>query len=106
MPVPHNKKELLEAITGNYQKLRLDLESIPDEQANQIELPGHKKGTMMSICNLVSYLIGWGELVLKWHHLRDKGQAVDFPETGFKWTELGFLAQKFYADYQNKSYKA
>ena len=27
-----------------------------------------------------------------------------FPKTGFKWNELGGLAQKFYADYKNESY--
>ena len=29
---------------------------------------------------------------------------VDFPETGFKWNELGKLAQKFYQDYHNEDF--
>ena len=95
----------MDAIGENYQKLRADLEDIPDESTRIVELPGHKKETQMSVCDLVSYLIGWGQLVLKWHRGRDSGQDVDFPETGYKWTELGLLAQKFYRDYKNDDFR-
>ena len=60
----------------------------------------------MSISDLVAYLIGWSELVLKWNLKKDDGQDVDFPETGYKWNELGKLAQKFYSDYENLDYKS
>lgn len=70
-----------------------------------MELEGHVKGTLMSVHNLVSYLVGWGELVLKWHHLQTENLPCDFPETGYKWNELGRLAQKFYKDYQELSYE-
>jgi hypothetical protein len=58
----------------------------------------------MSLNNLLSYLLGWGELVVKWVNQRDRGEPVDFPEKGYKWNELGLLAQKFYADYQTDDY--
>lgn len=58
----------------------------------------------MSVHDLVAYLIGWDELVLKWHERRSVGEVVDFPETGFKWNQLGELAQKFYADYADLSW--
>lgn len=105
MSVPKSKSELLDAINGNYQKLRVDLDPIPDRLTRVKNLTGHRKGTTMSICNLVAYLIGWGELVLKWHKKKDRGEVVDFPETGFKWTELGQLAQKFYSDYETEDFK-
>ena len=60
----------------------------------------------MSPADLVSYLIGWNSLVLKWLEQDDRGAAVDFPETGFKWTQLGPLAQKFYADYRHLDWPA
>jgi hypothetical protein len=65
------------------------------------DLEGHSKNSTMSVHNLVSYLIGWGQLVIKWNTLKDQNIAVDFPETGFKWNELGKLAQKFYSDYES-----
>ncbi|MCO6507043.1 MAG: ClbS/DfsB family four-helix bundle protein, partial [Snodgrassella sp.] len=39
--------------------------------------------------------------VLSWHVQEEKGQEIIFPEVGFKWNELGQLAQKFYYDYKN-----
>ncbi|NHW59313.1 ClbS/DfsB family four-helix bundle protein, partial [Escherichia coli] len=33
-----------------------------------------------------------------------KGLPVDFPDTGYKWNQLGLLAQKFYSDYSELNY--
>ncbi|MFM5155742.1 ClbS/DfsB family four-helix bundle protein [Aeromonas veronii] len=60
----------------------------------------------MSVANLLAYLIGWNELLIKWIERDAAGLPVDFPETGFKWNELGRLAQKFYRDYEGLSYPA
>jgi hypothetical protein len=30
-----------------------------------------------------------------------RSEKIDFPAKGFKWNELGKLAQKYYADYQH-----
>lgn len=106
MAIPQNKAELQRAITDNYEKLRMELSTIPLDLRDKKELDGHAKDTLMSINNLVSYLIGWGKLVLKWNALKDNGLHVNFPETGFKWNELGLLAQKFYRDYENDDSKA
>ena len=68
-------------------------------KSNETTLEGHAKGTVMSVHNLVSYLLGWSELLLKWIEKDAKSERIDFPETGFKWNQLGELAQKFYADF-------
>ncbi len=104
MAIPKNKTELILAIQDTYSKLKTDLIDLPLDLVNLVELEGHKKDSQMSIANLVAYLIGWGELVLKWNQLDKAGQTIDFPETGFKWTELGLLAQKFYKDYESENY--
>lgn len=104
MPIPNTKEELKAAIQTSYTKLQNDLNSVPASAANNKELLGHAKETEMSISNLIAYLIGWGELVLKWHEKHEKEEAIDFPETGYKWNELGELAQKFYTDYEDKSF--
>lgn len=100
MPIPSTKEELIAAIESSYKKLRQEFASIPPELAHLKQMEGHARNTVMSPNNQLAYLLGWGKLVLKWNQRRDKGQAVDFPETGFKWNELGQLAQKFYADYE------
>ena len=52
----------------------------------------------------VAYLVGWNELVLKWLNQDSANEPINFPETGFKWNELGRLAQKFYRDYEGIPY--
>ncbi len=105
MAVPQNKDDLLKAINGNFNKLRKELADIPDSMVRNKELEGHAKGTMMSVADLVAYLVGWNELVLKWLDRDEQGLVIDFPETGFKWNELGRLAQKFYRDYETMPYE-
>ncbi|GGY08473.1 ClbS/DfsB family four-helix bundle protein [Paludibacterium paludis] len=104
MSIPASKDELLAAINGNFSKLIADLDALPHSRARDASLEGHAKGTRMSVGDLVAYLIGWNELVLKWIARDDAGESVDFPETGFAWNELGRLAQKFYTDYASLSY--
>ncbi len=105
MAIPKDKDELQKAIIDNYKKLKTELLNIPTDLTTTKELEGHSKNTLMSIDNLVAYLVGWGQLVLKWNDKKEKGLHVDFPETGFKWNELGQLAQKFYKDYKKDDFK-
>ena len=105
MAVPQNKEELITSIQDTYAKLDKELTDIPRSIAKLQELPGHAKGTQMSVADLVAYLIGWALLVLKWHDRKSKGLSVDFPETGYKWNELGKLAQRFYADHNDLDYE-
>jgi hypothetical protein len=63
------------------------------------------KGTEISVSDTVSYLIGWGKLVLKWYALKSKSQHVDFSETGYKWNERGQLAEFFHSKYHDWSYE-
>ncbi len=104
MAIPQNKSELKEQIQIHYQKLALDLERVPIGISREIGIPGNVKGTAVSPSDVVAYLVGWGELVLKWIDGKEKGLDVDFPETGFKWTELGALAQSFHQKYEQHSY--
>ena len=99
--IPQNKDELLGAINSTFDKLLKDLRSVPLSTVDECCMEGHAQGTRMSIANLTAYLVGWNELVLKWLDRSVAGEAIDFPETGFKWNELGRLAQKFYRDYQD-----
>lgn len=101
MGVPQTKSELLLAIDKNYNKLSGYLELIPPDLASDKSMEGHAKDTVMSVCNLVSYLLGWNKLVIKWISFDEEGQPIDFPETGYKWNQLGLLAQKFYRDYSD-----
>ena len=101
MPIPTSRSELLDAIEGNFAKLFKDLETVPAARCHETTLEGNAKGTMMNVQNLVNYLVGWNHLVLKWIDLDSRGDAIDFPETGFQWNQLGALTQKFYSNYED-----
>lgn len=104
MAVPTSKDELLKAIDLTFGKLIKELRGVPLSLVDEPSLEGHAKGTQMSVANLAAYLVGWNELVLKWLDRDAAGEPVDFPEAGFKWNELGRLAQKFYRDYEDVPY--
>lgn len=99
--VPQNKNELINAITLAFRKLLDDYSSIPDDLSKTIGIDGNVKNTKISVCDTLAYLIGWGKLVLKWYSLKSQGNDVDFPETGYKWNQLGLLAQRFQKEYQD-----
>lgn len=106
MGIPSNKVELLLAIDTHFGKLLKALQAVPESRVQEQVMEGHSKGTRMSVANLVAYLIGWNELVIKWIERDAAGLPVDFPETGFKWNELGRLAQTFYLDHEGLAYPA
>ncbi len=106
MSVPQTKDELLLAIDKNFNRLLHYLNTIPPELTADKLMDGHAKDTKMSVRDLVSYLIGWNTLVIKWIDSDAKGLTADLPETGYQWNQLGLLAQKFYSDYNALSYNA
>ena len=102
--VPQNKEELYQAIKLAFDKILEDYLSIPEEYSRKNGIKGNVKGTEISVGDTVAYLIGWGQLVLKWHKLKSEGHKIDFPETGYQWNELGKLAQDFQSQFRSWSY--
>lgn len=102
--VPKTKTELELAIQSAFSKLMADYRNIPESICREKGIEGNIKGSVISVCDTAAYLIGWGQLVLKWHTLKSQGQQVDFPETGYNWNELGLLAEHFHLNYQGWGY--
>ncbi|MBE0456260.1 ClbS/DfsB family four-helix bundle protein [Pseudoalteromonas sp. KG3] len=102
--IPENKDELELAINLIFTKLMADYRLTPVSAARKCEIDGNVKGTKVSVSDTVAYLIGWGKLVLKWFHLRSQNQHVNFPETGYKWNQLGLLAESFHEEYRDWKY--
>lgn len=103
--IPQSKDELLFAINVTFTKLMQDYRAIPTSIARERGVEGNIKGTQISVCDTVAYLIGWGKLVLKWQRLKSQGLPVDFPETGYKWNQLGLLADHFHQEYRDWQYE-
>ncbi|HGY5239564.1 TPA: ClbS/DfsB family four-helix bundle protein [Aeromonas salmonicida subsp. pectinolytica] len=79
MGIPSNKAELLLAIDTNFGKLLKALQAVPESRVQELVMEGHSKSTSMSVANLVAYLIGWNDLVIKWIERDAAGLPVDFP---------------------------
>lgn len=75
LTIPKTKEELIKEIIDNYTKLTTELSTIPKDCTTNKELEGHSKNTLISINNLIAYLVGWGQLVLKWNN-RDYMEAA------------------------------
>lgn len=103
--IPQNKNELIQAISVSYEKLTLDYERVPNALTRSLGIEGNVKGTTISVCDTLAYLIGWGKLVLKWYDFSVKGQDIDFPETGYQWNQLGALAQAFQLEYKDRTFE-
>lgn len=99
MAIAFDRRQLLAAIDKNYALLVAELRSVPLERVFEPSLEGRSEGSVMSVADVVAYLIGWNALLLKWQERQSAGLPVDFPETGYKWNELGRLAEKFHAEY-------
>ncbi len=99
-----NKDELKLAINSIFPKLMADYRSIPESKVRKVGVEGNVKCTIISVSDTVAYLIGWGKLVLKWQCLKSQNQHVDFPATGYKWNQLGLLAESFYEEYRDWKY--
>ena len=99
MAVPTHKDELRAGIDYSFDALMSELRAVPQSQVRRASLDGHAKDSLISASDLVAYLIGWNTLVLKWLDYSEAGRAIEFPETDYKWNQLGQLAQKFYAEY-------
>lgn len=103
--VASNKKELIQAIRSSYEKLRPEFENIPKKLENEKSMEGQIKNTKMSVNNLLSYLVGWGELMLKWDRVYKKEKRIpDLPDTGYTMNDWGKLAERFYKDYEKESF--
>lgn len=103
--IPQNKQELYQAIKLAHENLISDYSNISVEYSRIIGVEGNVKGTEISVCDTIAYLIGWEKLVLKWYQRKSAGKPVDFPETGYRWNELGKLAQRFHSQYEEWSYQ-
>jgi len=91
MPLPQTRSELLESLSKAHRQLDEELRAIrPDQERIQ----GIEGG--LSCCDLVAYQIGWGNLLLGWEQAESQGQAVFLPAKGYKWNQLGLLAESFY----------
>jgi hypothetical protein len=100
MPLPTTKTELLHNFQAAYSKLIKEAGAVPLDLERIPELEGG-----LSPCDLIAYQIGWGKLLLSWEDLEIHGKTVHMPAPGFKWNQLGLLAESFYQEQHEQTLK-
>lgn len=98
MPLPINKRELLNSLQAAYSKLVEEAAGIPSGLERD---PGVEGG--ISPCDLIAYQIGWGRLLLSWDDIETQGEIAEMPAPGFKWNQLGLLADSFYEEQHDQT---
>ncbi|QDU32774.1 hypothetical protein KS4_08080 [Poriferisphaera corsica] len=107
MPLAETKVELLAQLEKAYRLLDDEFEGMLEGDANKkgVASSKSKDGEMVSCCEVVAYQIGWGGLLLGWEAAERDGQKAVMPCAGYKWNELGRLADRFYRENKGKSLK-
>ncbi len=100
MPLPKNKEEAITNLRLAYQKLDAEFENLDSNKTRIKDIEGN-----ISACDILAYQIGWGKLLLSWEKDELNGKKVIMPAKGFKWNELGRLANSFYLHYEDKDLK-
>jgi hypothetical protein len=98
MPLPSTKSELLESLKLSYMKLDSEFDVINPENERRQGIEGN-----VSCCDIVSYQVGWANLLMGWEQQESEGKTPEMPAKGFKWNQLGDLAQSFYDKNSKKS---
>ncbi len=65
--IPQSKDALEHAIRDAHAKLMSDYRSVPEHMTQERSLEGNVKGSKISVCDTVAYLIGWGQCVKMAH---------------------------------------
>lgn len=91
MPLPTSKAEFLARFEQAAERLLTELAAVPDACWHAPVLDNGR-----SPADLLAYQIGWGRLLLAWEAEETAGRQPAMPAPGFKWNQLGALAQHFY----------
>ncbi len=91
MPLPTCKAELLKNLKQAYVKLDAEFNTVSSEHERLKMIEGN-----VSCCDVVAYQIGWTNLLMGWDRQEERGESPSMPAEGFRWNQLGELAQSFY----------
>ncbi|MBU5267097.1 ClbS/DfsB family four-helix bundle protein [Virgibacillus proomii] len=89
-----NAEELIESINESYKKFIEEFKGIPEELRDK-----HITEVDKSPSEMLSYQLGWINLLLSWEKDEQCGLNVKTPTPAYKWNNLGGLYKSFYEQY-------
>ena len=94
----NNKSELIKAIKNNANLFIKEYSDIEETSMNKID-----EEIEYSPFQMLTFCIGWMDLVLAWEDEEQKGIQETTLATEWKWNDLGWLYQSLYDKYNNYS---
>lgn len=93
-----SKQELIEEISKRAELFIDEFSDIPETDTNKLI-----DGVDRTPAQMISYQLGWMNLILYWEQQEQKGIAVATPHADYKWNNLGGLYESFYKQYEGYS---
>jgi hypothetical protein len=93
------KKDLIEDIRNEHDKLCMLLAEIPEKNLREHGVWGDD----WNINDLVAHLAEWQQMFLDWHRQGKKGQKPQMPAPGYKWNELPRLNQAIWKKHHSRN---
>lgn len=85
-----SKHELVEAIKSTLDKFLDEFRTIEEKDKN-----AYVEGVDRTPSQILSYQLGWINLVNSWIEDEAQGRAATTPAEGYKWNQLGALCEYF-----------
>lgn len=101
MSRPSSRKQLLERMETDFQKLLSEVERV--QPAERLE-PGACEG--WSVKDILAHLDAWHRMFLEWERVGSSGQMPDLPAAGYSWKETPALNEAIWQRTRADAYGA
>ena len=101
MKTIHKNKQAQKLISLHTQFVLL-VKNLPEDLTHKKIIEGFVKEET-SICNVISYLIGWGNMLIEWYEQGLTGKDFVMPGQGFAKWDYAKIAQHFFQKYHQNT---
>jgi hypothetical protein len=105
MPRPADKKELLELVEINFNKLLGFIDTLPDEIKNGAYNNNELNDRDKTIADVICHLHEWHLMVGNWYKIGMSGKKPAIPAEDVTWQKLPVLNHRIYEKYKGTELK-
>lgn len=89
-------EELIDEIRKRADLFLVEFDDVPSSELHTL-----KNGVDRTPAQMLSYQLGWMDLLLGWERDERAGRQVSTPAPGYKWNQLGGLYSAFYEQWKD-----
>ncbi|SHH35401.1 hypothetical protein SAMN02745196_00095 [Clostridium collagenovorans DSM 3089] len=95
-----NREELISEISKRAKLFIKEFNDIDEKYKDKLI-----EGVDRTPAQMISYQLGWMNLILDWENKENQGEVVITPTPDYKWNKLGGLYESFYEEYNKYTLK-